>query len=61
MKDIGMQIGVTEVFVGDQDKARTFYAGVLGLHVKTDAAHGESARWLTVVSPETGPSCCWRW
>ena len=25
---------------------------MLGLHVETDASYGETARWLTVVSPE---------
>ena len=47
-----MRIGVTEVFVDDQDKARAFYTGVLGLEVKDDASYSDTARWLTVVSPE---------
>jgi len=47
-----MRIGVTEVFVDDQDKARSFYTEVLGFKLKTDAAYSENARWLTVVSPE---------
>jgi catechol 2,3-dioxygenase-like lactoylglutathione lyase family enzyme len=47
-----MRIGVVEVFVDDQDKARAFYTGVLGLRLKDDASYSESARWLTVVSPE---------
>jgi catechol 2,3-dioxygenase-like lactoylglutathione lyase family enzyme len=47
-----MRIGVVEVFVVDQDKARAFYTGVLGLLVKDDASYGDTARWLTVVSPE---------
>ena len=32
-----MRIGVTEVFVDDQEKARTFYTEVLGFQVKVDA------------------------
>jgi predicted enzyme related to lactoylglutathione lyase len=47
-----MRIGVTEVFVDDQDKARAFYTEVLGLVVKDDARYNATARWLTVVSPE---------
>lgn len=47
-----MRIGVTEIFVDDQDKARSFYTEALALEVKTDAPYGGTARWLTVVSPE---------
>ena len=47
-----MRIGVTEVQVEDQDRARQFYTQALGLQVKTDVPYGEGARWLTVVSPE---------
>jgi catechol 2,3-dioxygenase-like lactoylglutathione lyase family enzyme len=47
-----MRIGVTEIPVDDQDKARRFYTEVLGLQVGTDAAYGDGAHWLTVVSPE---------
>jgi catechol 2,3-dioxygenase-like lactoylglutathione lyase family enzyme len=47
-----MKIGLVEVFVDDQDRARDFYTGMLGLEVKDGAAYGESGRWLTVVSPQ---------
>jgi catechol 2,3-dioxygenase-like lactoylglutathione lyase family enzyme len=47
-----MRIGVTEIFVDDQDKARAFYTEVLGFEVKVDASYSDTARWLTVVSPE---------
>jgi catechol 2,3-dioxygenase-like lactoylglutathione lyase family enzyme len=47
-----MRIGLTEVFVDDQEKARAFYNEVLGLEVKNDVSYGETARWLTVVAPE---------
>jgi catechol 2,3-dioxygenase-like lactoylglutathione lyase family enzyme len=47
-----MKIGIVDVFVDDQDRAHDFYTNVLGLQVKTDAAYGPDARWLTVVSPE---------
>jgi catechol 2,3-dioxygenase-like lactoylglutathione lyase family enzyme len=47
-----MKIGLVDVFVDDQERARDVYTGMLGLQVKTDAAYGPDARWLTVVSPE---------
>jgi catechol 2,3-dioxygenase-like lactoylglutathione lyase family enzyme len=47
-----MRIKLAGVFVDDQDKALAFYTNVLGLQVKTDAPYTETARWLTVVSPE---------
>ena len=47
-----MRIGLTSIFVDDQDKAERFYTEVLGLQVKTNAPYGPSERWLTVVSPE---------
>jgi catechol 2,3-dioxygenase-like lactoylglutathione lyase family enzyme len=47
-----MRIGLVDVFVDDQDRARDFYTGKLGLEVKDDAAYGSGGRWLTVVSPE---------
>jgi len=47
-----MRIGVTEVFVDDQDKARAFYTQILGFEVKDDAPYSDTARWLTVVSAE---------
>lgn len=47
-----MRIGLTEIFVDDQQQARAFYTEVLGLQIKTDAPYGDSARWLTLVSPE---------
>jgi catechol 2,3-dioxygenase-like lactoylglutathione lyase family enzyme len=47
-----VRIGLTEIVVDDQDRARTFYTEVLGLQVKTDAPYSDTARWLTVVSPD---------
>jgi predicted enzyme related to lactoylglutathione lyase len=47
-----MRIGLTSIFVDDQDQAEQFYTGVLGLQVKTSAPYGPEERWLTVVSPE---------
>jgi len=47
-----MRIGLTGIFVDDQDKAERFYTQVLGLKVKTNAAYSPTGRWLTVVSPE---------
>jgi catechol 2,3-dioxygenase-like lactoylglutathione lyase family enzyme len=47
-----MRIGLTGIFVDDQDRAERFYTEVLGLNVKTSAPYRPDERWLTVVSPE---------
>jgi catechol 2,3-dioxygenase-like lactoylglutathione lyase family enzyme len=47
-----MRIGLTGIFVDDQDHAERFYTQVLGLKVKTNLPYGPAERWLTVVSPE---------
>jgi len=47
-----MRIGLTSIFVDDQDQAERFYTGILGLEIKTNAPYGPGERWLTVVSPE---------
>jgi catechol 2,3-dioxygenase-like lactoylglutathione lyase family enzyme len=47
-----MRIGLTSIFVDDQDRAERFYTEVLGFEVKTSAPYGPGERWLTVVSRE---------
>jgi catechol 2,3-dioxygenase-like lactoylglutathione lyase family enzyme len=47
-----LRIGLTGIFVDDQDKAERFYTDVLGLQVKTNAPYSDSERWLTLVTPE---------
>ena len=47
-----MRIGLTSIFVDDQDRAERFYTEQLGFQVKTNAPYGPDERWLTVVSPE---------
>jgi catechol 2,3-dioxygenase-like lactoylglutathione lyase family enzyme len=47
-----MRIGLTSIFVDDQDQAERFYTDVLGFEVKTSAPYGPEERWLSVVSPE---------
>jgi catechol 2,3-dioxygenase-like lactoylglutathione lyase family enzyme len=47
-----VRIGLTSIFVDDQDKAQKFYTEVLGLQVKTNMPYSDTERWLTVVSPE---------
>jgi predicted enzyme related to lactoylglutathione lyase len=47
-----MLIGLTSIFVDDQDHAERFYTEVLGLEIKTNAPYGPGERWLTVVCPE---------
>jgi catechol 2,3-dioxygenase-like lactoylglutathione lyase family enzyme len=46
-----MRINLASVLVDDQDKALSFYTGVLGFEKKTEIPMGEH-RWLTVTSPE---------
>jgi catechol 2,3-dioxygenase-like lactoylglutathione lyase family enzyme len=48
-----MRIRLTSIMVDDQDKALTFYTGILGFRKKLDIPVGEY-RWITVVSPD-GP------
>jgi catechol 2,3-dioxygenase-like lactoylglutathione lyase family enzyme len=47
-----MRIGLTSIFVDDQDKAEAFYTEVLGFQVKISAPYTDTERWLSVVSPE---------
>jgi catechol 2,3-dioxygenase-like lactoylglutathione lyase family enzyme len=47
-----MRIGLTSVYVDDQDEAERFYTEVLGLRVRDNAPYSATERWLTVVSPE---------
>jgi catechol 2,3-dioxygenase-like lactoylglutathione lyase family enzyme len=47
-----MRIGLTSIFVDDQDQAERFYTQVLGFQVKTSEPYGPGERWLSVVSPE---------
>jgi catechol 2,3-dioxygenase-like lactoylglutathione lyase family enzyme len=47
-----MRIGLTSIFVDDQDQAERFYTEVLGFKVKPNAPCHPGERWLTVVSPE---------
>jgi catechol 2,3-dioxygenase-like lactoylglutathione lyase family enzyme len=47
-----MRIGLTSIFVDDQDHAERFYTQVLGFKIKTNAPYGTNERWLSVVSPD---------
>jgi catechol 2,3-dioxygenase-like lactoylglutathione lyase family enzyme len=44
-------VGVSGIYVRDQDEALEFYVGKLGFAVHTDARNGDY-RWLTVQHPE---------
>jgi predicted enzyme related to lactoylglutathione lyase len=46
-----VKIGLTSIYVDDQEKALRFYTDVLGFVKKTDVTQGPY-RWLTVASPE---------
>ena len=47
-----MRIGLTGIYVDDQDRAERFYTQVLGFQVKTSAAYGPGERWLSLVAPD---------
>jgi catechol 2,3-dioxygenase-like lactoylglutathione lyase family enzyme len=47
-----MRIGLTSIYVNDQDQAERFYTEVLGFQVKTSALYSDTERWLSVVAPE---------
>jgi catechol 2,3-dioxygenase-like lactoylglutathione lyase family enzyme len=47
-----MRIGLTSIYVNDQDQAERFYTEVLGFQVKTSAPYSDTERWLSVVAPE---------
>jgi catechol 2,3-dioxygenase-like lactoylglutathione lyase family enzyme len=47
-----MRIGLTSIYVDDQDQAEQFYTQVLGFQIKTNAPYGPDERWLSVVAPE---------
>ena len=51
-KEAGMRIGLSSVFVEDQERALLFYTEVLGFVKKRDIPVGGEFRFLTVVSPE---------
>ena len=46
-----MKIGLTSIYVDDQEQALHFYTDVLGFVKKTDVSQGPY-RWLTVASAE---------
>jgi hypothetical protein len=54
LKEVAVQINLSNVLVDDQGKALKFYTEVLGFVKKADIPMGEF-RWLTVASPE-GPA-----
>jgi catechol 2,3-dioxygenase-like lactoylglutathione lyase family enzyme len=47
------RVGTVSLFVSDQDRAKQFYAGVLGMELRADAPlyPGATARWVAV-APE---------
>src|SRR5919108_2331989 len=51
LEESPMRIGLTSIYVDDQDKALRFYTDVLGFVKKADISQGPY-RWLTVASPE---------
>ena len=51
-----MKIGLTSIFVDDQEQALEFYTKVLGFAKKADVKNGPY-RWLTVASPDQPDGC----
>ena len=47
-----MRIGLTSIYVDDQDQAEQFSTQVLGFQVKTSAPYRQEERWISVVAPE---------
>src|SRR4029453_4892736 len=47
-----MRIGLTSVYVDDQDQAERFYTKMLGFQVKTSAPYGPKERLLSGGAPE---------
>jgi hypothetical protein len=47
-----MRIGLTGIFVDDQDQAEQFYTRSSASQVKDSAPYGPNERWLSVVAPE---------
>jgi catechol 2,3-dioxygenase-like lactoylglutathione lyase family enzyme len=48
-----VRIGLTGIFVDDQDKAERFYTEVLGLQVKTNAPYSDTPT-LPTATPSAG-------
>ena len=48
---MSQQVGVSGIYVRDQDEALSFYVDKLGFTVHTDARNGDY-RWLTVQCPD---------
>ncbi|HET6765637.1 MAG TPA: VOC family protein [Longimicrobiaceae bacterium] len=46
-----MKVALTSIMVDDQDRAVTFYTGVLGFKLALDIPMGQF-RWITVTAPE---------
>ena len=46
-----MRIGLTAIYVDDQDRGRAVLTEALGLQGKTNAPYSATERWLSVVSP----------
>lgn len=49
-------VDIVSVPVADQERARAFYADVLGFAVREDETLGEGRRWVELVPPAGGAS-----
>jgi catechol 2,3-dioxygenase-like lactoylglutathione lyase family enzyme len=51
-----MRVSVVSVPVGDQDRAKEFYTGVLGFTVVADTPMNPETRWVMLAGPAGGPA-----
>lgn len=53
---MNFSVDIVSVPVSDQDRARAFYANVLGFAVRENADMGDGRRWVELVPPAGGAS-----
>jgi catechol 2,3-dioxygenase-like lactoylglutathione lyase family enzyme len=53
---VNFSVDIVSVPVTDQDRAKAFYAQVLGFAVREDAELGETGRWVELCPPAGGAS-----
>jgi catechol 2,3-dioxygenase-like lactoylglutathione lyase family enzyme len=53
---VNFSVDIVSVPVADQERARAFYADVLGFAVREDETLGQGRRWIELVPPAGGAS-----
>ena len=54
-----MRIGLTSIYVNDQDQGEQFYTRVLGFQVKTSAPYTDTEHWLRWCHPRSPMGWSW--